>query len=177
MKWWISQGSWWSEGIYPYSFIRFKYSYSTCLIKKGSLISFYFNVFWFLKLGAAWHHSGKRGPSLPYKERDRSEDLRHAGGVYYGKWIHSNLCIIIRSWEVTKGESMKRLPWQQNAHYSMWKKNKNNRKLPISESKSAVNTSFKYTFKYTGLYILYKYNFEVYVYLYFTWILLFYSAL
>lgn len=119
MKWWISQGSWWSEGIYPYSFIRFKYSYSTCLIKKGSLISFYFNVFWFLKLGAAWHHSGKRGPSLPYKERDRSEDLRHAGGVYYGKWIHSNLCIIIRSWEVTKGESMKRLPWQQNAHYSM----------------------------------------------------------
>lgn len=120
MKWWTSQGSWWSEGVYPYSFIRFKYSDSTCLITMGSQISFYFNVFWFLKLGAAWHHSGKRGPSLPYKERDRSEDLRHAGGVYYGKWIHSNLCIIIRSWEVTKGESMKRLPRQQNAHYSMY---------------------------------------------------------
>lgn len=29
-------------------------------------------------------------------------------GVYYGKWIHSNLCIIMRSQRGTKGNSMKR---------------------------------------------------------------------
>lgn len=39
------------------------------------------------------------------------------GGVYYGKWIHSNLCIIMRSQRGTKGNSMKRLPRQPNAHH------------------------------------------------------------
>lgn len=47
---------------------------------------------------------------LPYKDRGHSEDLRHAGGVYYGKWVRSNLCVIIMLLrEVGKGESIKRL--------------------------------------------------------------------
>lgn len=63
----------------------------------------------FLKFTATWHHSGKRSPCLPYKDRGHSEDLRHAGGVYYGKWVRSNLCVIMRLREVGEGESIKRL--------------------------------------------------------------------
>lgn len=64
----------------------------------------------FFKLSATWHHSGKRSPCLPYKDRGHSEDLRHTGGVYYGKWVRSNLCVIImRLREVAEGESIKRL--------------------------------------------------------------------
>lgn len=102
------------------------------------------HIYLFFKLAATWHHSGKRSPFLPYKDLGRSEDLRHARGVCYGKWIRSNLCMVImRLREVAKGKINKMNAQQSSSVATQAKvfRNSNSKPLNLKPNPSWVDAT------------------------------------